>query len=103
MGGHLPEITPRERDVLVALCRPATSSELFVEPSSVREIASLLEVSEAAVKQHLLNLYEKFEIVDGDERRRVALARTAMRTGVVGVGDLAALEDPSRIAGSAAS
>jgi DNA-binding NarL/FixJ family response regulator len=103
MGGHLPEITPRERDVLVALCRPATSSELFVEPSSVREIAALLEVSEAAVKQHLLNLYEKFEIVDGDERRRVALARAAMRTGVVGVGDLAALEDPSRIAGSAAS
>jgi DNA-binding NarL/FixJ family response regulator len=102
MGGHLPEITPRERDVLVALCRPATSSELFVEPSSVREIAALLEVSEAAVKQHLLNLYEKFGIVDGDERRRVALARVAMRTGVVGVGDLAALEDPNRIAGSPA-
>lgn len=103
MGGHLPEITPRERDVLVALCRPATSPELFVEPSSVREIAALLEVSEAAVKQHLLNLYEKFDIVDGDERRRVALARAAMRTGVVGVRDLAALEDSTRIAGSPAS
>lgn len=102
MGGHLPELTPRERDVLVALCRPATSSELFVEPSSVREIAALLEVSEAAVKQHLLNLYEKFDI-DGDERRRVALARAAMRTGVVGVRDLGGLEDPTRIAGSPAS
>jgi DNA-binding NarL/FixJ family response regulator len=103
MGGHLPEITARERDVLVALCRPATSSELFVEPSSVRDIAALLEVSEAAVKQHLLNLYEKFDIVDGDERRRVALARAAMRTGAVGVGDLDVLEDPTRIAGSPAS
>ena len=81
--GALPEITRRERDVLVALCRPATSSELFVEPSSVREIAGLLAVSEAAVKQHLLNLYEKFGIVDGEERLRVALAREAMRSGVV--------------------
>ena len=89
--------------MLVALCRPAPSSELFVEPSSVREIAALLAVSEAAVKQHLLNLYEKFGIVDGEERRRVALARAAMRTGVVGVGDLGALEDPTSVAGSPAS
>ena len=57
--------------MLVALCRPATSSELFVEPSSVREIAALLEVSEGAVKQHLLNLYEKFDIA------------TAMSAGVL--------------------
>jgi DNA-binding CsgD family transcriptional regulator len=89
--------------VLVALCRPATSSELFVEPSSVREIAALLTVSEAAVKQHLLNLYEKFGIVDGGERRRVALAREAMRSGVVGVGDLRELEFPTRVTGSTAS
>jgi DNA-binding NarL/FixJ family response regulator len=103
IGGPLPEITPRERDVLVALCRPATSSELFVEPSSVREIAGLLAVSEAAVKQHLLNLYEKFGIVDCEERRRVALAREAMRSGVVGVGDLQTFEYRTRVAGSAAS
>lgn len=89
--------------MLVALCRPATSSELFVEPSSVREIAAVLAVSEAAVKQHLLNLYEKFGIVDGEERRRVALARAAMRSGVVGVGDLYTLETQTRIAGSPAS
>jgi len=49
MGGTLPEITPRERDVLVTLCRPAASSELFVEPASVREIAASLAV-------HLLDL-----------------------------------------------
>ena len=88
--------------MLLALCRPATSSELFVEPSSVREIAALLAVSEAAVKQHLLKLYEKFDIVDCGERRRVALARAAMRSGVVGVGDLHALGHPTRVAGSSA-
>ena len=84
--------------MLVALCRPARSPELFVEPLSVREIASLLAVSEAAVKQHLLNLYEKFGIVDCEERRRVALARAAVRSGVVEVGDL-----PTGVARSSAA
>jgi DNA-binding CsgD family transcriptional regulator len=82
------DITPRERDVLVALCRPATTSELFVEPASVREMAHALDVTEAAVKQHLLNLYDKFGIIDGDERRRVALAREALRSGVIGLAEL---------------
>ena len=87
-GGQPPGITRREREVLIALCRPAASAELFVEPASVREIASLLAVSEAAVKQHLLKLYAKFAIDDCDERRRVVLAREAMRRDVVTVGDL---------------
>lgn len=89
--------------MLVALCRPATSPELFVQPSSVREIAALLAVSEAAVKQHLLNLYGKFGIVDGGERRRVTLARTALRSGVVGVGDLHRPQFRSGVAGSTAT
>jgi DNA-binding NarL/FixJ family response regulator len=87
-GGQAPGITRRERDVLIALCRPAASADLFVEPASVREIASSLAVSEAAVKQHLLKLYEKFAIGDCNERRRVALAREAMRRDVVTVGEL---------------
>lgn len=86
--GTATSITPRERDVLIALCRPAASDELFVEPTSVREIAQTLDVTEAAVKQHLLNLYDKFGIGDGDERRRVALAREALRSGVIGLAEL---------------
>lgn len=81
-------LTPRERDVLIALCRPAASGELFVEPASVREMAQALDVTEAAIKQHLLNLYAKFGIGEGDERRRVALARVALRSGVIGLTDL---------------
>lgn len=83
-------ITPREREVLLELCRPAVTHELFVEPASVREIAHALAVTEAAVKQHLLNLYDKFGIADGQERRRVALAREALRRGVIGLPDLPA-------------
>lgn len=102
IGGQLPDVTPREHDVLVALCRPAASSELFVEPASVREIAACLAVSEAAVKQHLLNLYAKFGIGDGGERRRVALAREAVRRGAVAVGELEVLPYGAGVVRSAA-
>jgi DNA-binding NarL/FixJ family response regulator len=87
-GAKVNAITPREREVLLELCRPAATRELFVEPASVREIAHALAVTEAAVKQHLLNLYDKFGIGNGHERRRVALARQAMRSGVIGLPDL---------------
>ncbi len=82
-AGFIPEITRRERDVLRALCGPAASTELFVEPASVREMAQSLDVTDAAVKQHLLNLYDKFGIGEGERRRRVALAREVVRRGVV--------------------
>jgi DNA-binding transcriptional ArsR family regulator len=57
-------LTPRERVVLVELCRPLLSANVFTQPASVREIAEVLVVSEAAVKQHLGRLYEKFGVVD---------------------------------------
>jgi DNA-binding NarL/FixJ family response regulator len=87
-GATVNGITPREREVLLELCRPAATHELFVEPASVRDIAHALAVTEAAVKQHLLNLYGKFGIAEGHERRRVALAREALRSGVIGLPDL---------------
>src|SRR5437899_2204782 len=54
-----PALTNRERDVLVVLCRPLLDRDLFTEPASIKEIAADLVVSEAAVKQHLSNLYDK--------------------------------------------
>ncbi len=82
-----PELTRRERDVLVALFGPARSGELFTEPASTREMAEALFVSEAAVKQHLAHLYDKFGIYEGD-RRRVRLANEALRRGAVHLADL---------------
>jgi FHA domain/Sigma-70, region 4 len=78
-----PDLTPRERDVLLALFRPALDVEVFTEPASTREIAAALSVSEAAVKQHLAHLYDKFGLVDDDSRRRVRLANEALRRGAV--------------------
>jgi pSer/pThr/pTyr-binding forkhead associated (FHA) protein len=83
LTGHTPpELTRRERDVLAALCRPLFSSEPFPQPGSIREIAAELTVTEAAVKQHLLRLYEKFDVFAGTGRR-VRLANEAVRRGAV--------------------
>ena len=80
-----PQLTPREREVLIALCRPVYSGEVYTEPASTREIARELFVSEAAVKQHLLRLYDKFGIYGDRGRRRLALANEALRHGFGGV------------------
>lgn len=83
-----PQLTRRERDVLVALCRPVLAGDVFTEPASMREVAEALVVSEAAVKHHLGNLYSKFGIHDEGGRRRVRLANEAIRRGAVAVTDL---------------
>ena len=87
-GAPPPELTARERDVLVQLCRPLLAGAMFTEPASSREIAAALVVTEAAVKQHLLRLYEKFGILGDGERRRVRLANEAMARGAITRADL---------------
>ena len=37
-------VTPRERDVLVALCRPLPARDMFTEPASTRAIAEELVI-----------------------------------------------------------
>jgi DNA-binding CsgD family transcriptional regulator len=82
-GEPTPELTRRERDVLRSLCRPLTSSEPFRQPASIRAIAQELVVTDAAVKQHLLRLYDKFGLNDQSENRRVRLANEAILRRVV--------------------
>ncbi|MGQ0624460.1 MAG: FHA domain-containing protein [Sporichthyaceae bacterium] len=94
-----PELTRRERDVLMALFQTAATSGMFLEPASTRQVAGMLFVTEAAVKQHLLKLYEKFEIAAGGDRRRVQLANEALRRGAVSFSDVRELS--SRTTGQA--
>jgi hypothetical protein len=77
-----PELTRRELDVVTSLCRPALSDEAFVAPAAAREIAVDLVVTEAAVKQHLLRLYQKLRIPEGPNRR-VRLANEVVALGLV--------------------
>jgi DNA-binding CsgD family transcriptional regulator len=77
-----PDLTRRELEVLNALCRPALQQDAFVAPATAREIAEELVVTEAAVKQHLLRLYQKFRIPEGGNRR-ARLANEVIAAGVV--------------------
>ena len=83
-----PTLTPRERDVLVALCRPLLARDMFTEPASTRAIADELVITQAAVKQHLANLYDKFGIGTADVHRRARLANEALRRGAVSLTEL---------------
>ncbi|HEV8166424.1 MAG TPA: FHA domain-containing protein [Actinomycetota bacterium] len=93
-----PELTRREREVLLVLCHTVLGGAAFTEPASIREIADALVITEAAVKQHLAHLYDKFAIHGGGERRRVQLANEALRRGAVTIAELrqAAARDAKR-------
>ncbi len=83
-----PTLTARERDVLLELLRPSASPGPFNQPASTRDIAKALVVSEAAVKQHLANLYDKFGLHAGLEDRRLRLANEALARGAVSLAEL---------------
>lgn len=77
-----PDLTRREVEVLTSLCRPALQQDAFVAPATAHDIADELVVTEAAVKQHLLRLYQKFRIAEG-VNRRARLANEVIAAGVV--------------------
>ena len=83
-----PALTTRERDVLVALCKPLLERDMFTEPASTRAIAEELVITQAAVKQHLANLFDKFGIPAGDSHRRARLANEVLRRGAVSLTEL---------------
>jgi pSer/pThr/pTyr-binding forkhead associated (FHA) protein len=85
-----PSLTGRERDVLVALCRPLLDRDMFTEPASTRTIADELIITQAAVKQHLINLYDKFGVPADESNRRARLANEALRRGAVSLAELRA-------------
>ncbi len=78
-----PVLTRREHDVLVALCRPVMGPGPFAQPATASDIAASLIVSEATVKFHLSNLYDKFDIGAPSSSRRSRLAEAALTRGAV--------------------
>jgi pSer/pThr/pTyr-binding forkhead associated (FHA) protein len=81
-------LTPSQRRVLVALCRPYRDGA-FATPASNRTIASELSVSVDAVKTTMRALFELFGIGDlPQNQKRASLALQALREGVVSRRDL---------------
>lgn len=82
-------ISPAQRKVLVALCRPYKDGGKFATPATNQEIAAELHLSVDAVKTHMRALFEKLEVGDlPQNQKRVAVAERALNTGAITHRDL---------------
>lgn len=83
-------VSPSQRRVLIALCRPFRGGASFATPATNPQIAAELFLSVAAVKTHLRALFQKFEIEDlPQQEKRQRLVALAFSTGIVSERDLA--------------
>jgi len=82
-------ISPGQRRVLLALCRPFKDETPFATPATNQAIADELHLSVDAVKTHMRALFEKLGVEDlPQNRKRVALVERALQSGVVSRRDL---------------
>jgi pSer/pThr/pTyr-binding forkhead associated (FHA) protein len=82
------DLTPTDRKVLVALCRPL-KDELYGSPATNQEIADELHLSIQAVKSRLHGLFERFGLQDlPQNQKRARLAADALQSGTVSGRDL---------------
>ncbi len=77
-------VSPAQKRVLVALCRPFKDGSTFATPATNGQIAEELVLSVDAVKTHLRALFEKFGVEDlPQNQKRVALVERALQSGLV--------------------
>jgi pSer/pThr/pTyr-binding forkhead associated (FHA) protein len=84
-----PELSPAQRRVLVALCRPYGARDAFARPATNRQIGDELHLTVAAVKTHLRTLFQRFTVDDlPNNEKRAELVRLAFETGAVSSADI---------------
>ena len=77
-------VSPGQRRVLVALCRPFKDAAAFATPATNAQIAEELTLSVDAVKTHLRALFEKFGVEDlPQNQKRLALVERALQSGLI--------------------
>jgi pSer/pThr/pTyr-binding forkhead associated (FHA) protein len=82
-------ISPGQKRVLVALCRPFKDGSSFATPPTNQAIAEELHLSVDAVKTHMRALFEKLGLEDlPQNRKRVALVERALQSGAISPRDL---------------
>jgi hypothetical protein len=82
-------ISPAQRRVLIALCRPYKEGGNFATPATNQEIGGELHLSVDAVKTHMRALFEKLGVGDVPQnQKRVALVERALQTGIVSTHEL---------------
>lgn len=76
-------LTPTQRQVLIALCRPLFASA-FATPATNRQIAAEVYLSVDAVKGHLRGLFERFALSDlAQNEKRARLAARVLTDGIL--------------------
>jgi hypothetical protein len=87
VGDQIPtaaSLSPAQRRVLVALCRPYKGSPPFATPATNHEIATELVLSVDAIKTHLRVLFQKFGVEHlPQNQKRARLVERALLSGVV--------------------
>jgi pSer/pThr/pTyr-binding forkhead associated (FHA) protein len=90
VAGDLPviDVTPMQREILVALARPFKHTELAT-PATNQEIADEVHLSLDAVKAHLRGLFGRFGIEHlPQNQKRSRLVAEALQRGVIAPRDL---------------
>jgi hypothetical protein len=77
-------VSPGQRRVLIALCRPFKDGSTFATPPTNQAIAEELHLSVDAVKTHMRALFERLGVEDlPQNQKRVALIERALQSGIV--------------------
>ncbi len=87
VAGEMPAaatVSPAQRKVLVALCRPYRDGDSFATPATNQQIGEELHLGVDAVKTHMRALFEKLGVGDiPQNQKRVALVERALQSGIV--------------------
>ena len=84
-----PELSPAQRRVLLALCRPFREGAAFASPATNQQIADELCLSIPAVKTHLRTLFERFGIESlAQNEKRARLVQLSFNSGAVSPAEL---------------
>ncbi len=83
------DLSPAQRRVLVALCRPFKDASGHGIPATNQQIADELVVSVDAVKANLRALFDRFEVGDLPQNaKRARLVELALKSGAVTLREL---------------
>ena len=82
-------LSPTQRQIVTALCRPYKHDDPYATPASNQQIADELFLSVDAVKTHLRMLFQKFQIEDlPQNQKRVKLVERVLGLGLISRKDL---------------
>lgn len=88
-GAPAPSLSPTQRLVLEALCRPYRDGSAYARPATNRQIAEEVFLGLDAVKSHLRALFGKLGVDDAPQNeKRLRLVERAFQTGVISPRDL---------------